>query len=157
MYAGLNIALPNSNYHPLTLADGVNPDRVPDFGDVWPTLYVAQDDIRHTQTGLVRLSPDDTTGYYYGDSDPNDLQTFEGLAQHILIWNTTALTAAEISAYVQLTAPNVRKGGDAYGSVFNPAGGQAAANLMESAIDQKQAVESAEGVLGVGVIELQYD
>ena len=77
---------------------------MPDFGDVWPTLYTAQDDVVHTWGGVQRVNnASDVSGYYYGDSHPNDVQAFEGLAQHVLIWNDTAVTAAEIRAYVALT------------------------------------------------------
>ena len=100
LYAGRSIAFPNANSLGANVASGAAPDRVPDFGDIWPTLYVAQDNVVHTQSNLERLNADDVTGYFYGDSNPNDMQTFEGLAQHILIWNDTAVTAAEIRAYV---------------------------------------------------------
>ena len=76
---------------------------MPDFGDVWPTLYVAQDDVRHTAAGLHRLRAEHESGYDYGDSDPNDVQAFEGMAQHILIWNDTAVTSEEVRAYVAVT------------------------------------------------------
>ena len=103
------MALPDANALAANLAGGASGDRVPDFGDVWPTLYVAQEDVVHTAGPLQRANniTDDVTGYYYGDSDPNDVQAFEGLAQHILIWNDTAVTAAEVRAYVALTAPHI--------------------------------------------------
>lgn len=112
MYSSKGIAFPNANAISASLTAGVTADRVPDFGDVWPTFYVAQDDVRHTQAGLARINDDSVVGYHYEDSDPNDVHAFEGLAQHILIWNSTAVTAAEVRAYVALTLPNLRNGGD---------------------------------------------
>jgi hypothetical protein len=129
---------------------------VPDFGDIWPTLYVASDAVRHTLDAPQRVRADHVTGYECGDSDPNDLQTFEGLAQHILIWNSTAITAAEIKAYVAHTEPHVTAGADASDSIFNPAGGRAALTAIENDVDRGQAIEGLEHHLGVGVTASYY-
>jgi hypothetical protein len=61
------------------------------------------------------------------------------------------VTAAEIRSYVALTAPNIRKGGDALGSIFNPGSGGVAHHVFEVANDQLDAVESHESYLGVGL------
>jgi hypothetical protein len=114
-------------------------------------LYVAQEDVRHTSGALERVLAEDETGYFYGDSDPNDLQAFEGLAQHILIWNDTAVTAPEIRAYVQITRKFIERGGDALGGVFNPSGGPAAFRAFEALEDQLAAVEEMESRLAVGL------